>query len=182
MSQKQGLSGGKSLTSGGTWDPRMDAQKNEREKTEKSYMIGYFSATKPISTKKGDFTMHDFELIEVGDESHLSDSDTSVGDTIGVWGTGVLNDLISKNCVPGVAYGIQWTGSKKSEAGRDYATWDIFDMSEKFPSKRMAASGSIPQGSSFENESSVNTGVSNRVEPSSVKESVNEADDDDLPF
>lgn len=115
--------------SGATWNPcttgsKKDGTLKDLELTDKSYIIGYFTGSKHDAGKSGEKTIHKIKLGEVGDPAHVN-GDFSDGDELTIWGTMVLDDLMSK-VNPGAWIKISWTGKKTSKrSGSTYHGWDV---------------------------------------------------------
>ncbi len=92
-----------------------------------SYLIGWYLGTRVIDTGNNQTSnMHEIQVKEVGDETHISGEFEANG-RVDVWGSAVLDDLISKKVTPGQCILITWEGLKQSQkaGGNDYHGWDV---------------------------------------------------------
>ncbi|MFN5417673.1 MAG: hypothetical protein ACK5B9_11500 [Flavobacteriia bacterium] len=113
------------------WDPctmkNADGETIPREKTDKSFMIGYYLGMEVRTGKNAkEFTVHNFKLKAVGDKSHLSE-EVKEGDNISCWGKTQLDELLVKNVAVGTLCKIQWDGkiASKANPGQKYHTFTV---------------------------------------------------------
>jgi hypothetical protein len=153
------------------WEPKQKGSTKEKnlealKSGKTSYIVGYYLETMHDQGKDGNSMIHKIKLVKVGDVKHLS-GEAEEGDTVSIWGTGVLNDRMIKNVTPGECILIKWEGKVKSKAGREYHSWDIM----KDPNAEVISVGeqfSKPEGS---------------PEPAvTATEASGNSEEDDLPF
>ncbi len=155
------------------WEPKQTGNKKDGnltplKATDNSYLIGYYLESRENIGKEKNSTMHILQLESCGSKNALPE-DIKKEDKVGVWGTGVLNDMITNNVSPGQFIKITWLGKQtpKNQGGNEYHGWDV-GVSEKREPINLGGSIEIPAKN-----------VSTESKPEVAG---NQDDSDDLPF
>lgn len=161
------------------WNPKSTGSKKEGSFKElkagdDSYVIGYYLGTK-TGVGKHNSNVHQLQLKEVGNDSHLS-GPAAEGSKIDVWGSGVLDTMITENVNPGELIMITWKGltKPKKEGGATYHGWDV-GVNRNVEPLNSTIPNMIPESGSIDSEDRVKSNAN-------VEVSSSEEDDDDLPF
>ena len=117
-------------TVGPLWETRATGSKKNNNLVDKpctpqSYVDGYYLESKDVVISGDTSTLHTFKFVACGNEADLTEP---IGDDgkVNIWGSGVMNDLITKNLQPGQLCRIQWLGKKVSKSsGRNYHDFDL---------------------------------------------------------
>jgi hypothetical protein len=165
-----GLEGFESVKSAGaTWEPKQTGSEKNKDfvkltPSEASWISGvYLGARTDIG--KNNSTIHEIRMENVGDQAHVV-GEMSPDNKVTVWGTGLLDKLISENVTPGQTIAIKWLGIQTPKTGtKPYHGWDVLV-------KAGVEAERIPGLEAPKDESK---GLAAAVD-------INEADDDDLPF
>lgn len=125
-------------TAGPIWEPKQTGSKKggdlkAREPGDDSYIDGYYLGPKVIQGPNGDSTLHVMKMENVANDS-LINGDLDDKKEVNIWGTGVLDDLLSK-ITPGSMVRVQWLGKKqpKRQGGNEYHDWDVLIDNEVEP-------------------------------------------------
>jgi hypothetical protein len=105
-----------------------DGETIPREKTDKSFMVGYYLGMEIRTGKNSkEFTIHNFKLKTVGDTEHLSEAVEPGGD-VSCWGKTTLDEMLTKNVPIGTLCKIVWEGkvASKANAGQKYHVFKVF--------------------------------------------------------
>jgi hypothetical protein len=168
-------------TSGGPiWNPVKKGKGAEEVifgVNDKSFMVGWYLGTRH-GVGKHESQVHEFKVKQVGNEDHIHGEATDSG-KVSVWGSGVLDDEISKNGIQvGQCVAVQYLGIPN---GKKYHNWKLLvptDMT-KYPPLSMSEIGSVATPVQSDQQAAKQDQQS-EVPVSAA--SVMEADDDDLPF
>ena len=117
-------------TTGPLWETRATGSKKagtlaDKPCTPQSYLDGYYLESKDVMIADKPSTLHTFKFVACGKDEDLSEPIGEDG-KVSVWGSGVLNDLITKNVQPGQLCRVQWLGKKISkQSGNPYHDFDL---------------------------------------------------------
>lgn len=117
-------------TTGPLWETRATGSKKagtlaDKPCTPQSFLDAYYMESKEVVIDNKTSLLHAFKFSACGNEADLTEPIGEDG-KVSVWGSGVLNDLISKNVQPGQLCRIQWLGKKISKAsGNPYHDFDL---------------------------------------------------------
>ena len=159
--------------SGPIWEPKQTGNKKDDtlkalKAGDTSWIVGYFLGTETINGQNGDSNVHKLKMDSVGDEKHII-GDLEDSKEVSIWGTGVLDDQMSK-IKPGQFICVEWKGKVKPKKGSNpYHTWDVGVNHAVEPLSVGNQAVSNPAPAVEENEAAA-----------SVAD--NGGDDDDMPF
>lgn len=187
MSEKRGLNGFVDTNQGAIWEPKQTGSKKnkdyqELQPTDASYVIGYYLGSKQVETSGGKTSLlHTLRVIEVGDDNHVNGE--MINNEVGIWGSGVLDSAIAKNIAVGQAVAIVWEGKEMNpkQGTNPYHKWKVMHNPSIEPLKMSAMNLDAPVKSS-EGVPAGAPAQQNTPEPVAQKVSVDDEDDDDLPF
>lgn len=121
----------KSVKSAGPmWEPKQTGRKIDNSlqplnATDKSFIDGYYLGARTNMGQEQNSTLHSMRVKNVGDKNHIIGDPNENNGEVSIWGTGVLDDLLSK-IRPGQYIRICWLGKSKSKnGGREYHDWDV---------------------------------------------------------
>ena len=160
------------------WNPRQTGSKKggdykELVADDKSWAMGYYLGCK-TGIGANNATIHTIKMTGVGSKAHISGDVDPVACKVDLWGSGVLDDKIANNIVPGQMIRIVWQGLQqpKKAGGNTYHGWDLQVSNKVEP---IAVAGNVPTTPPSTNPMS--EGAEAPVA------SASDADDDsDLPF
>jgi hypothetical protein len=120
-----------------TWNPTKGVKKYEpSDGREDAYIMGYYLGSKEIDIPGNDkpSVLHTLKLDKVGNASDLN-KEANEGDSVGFWGTAILNDEVNKNVSPGQMIMVKWNGKAEHSKKKDtyYHLWDLFVNTEVEP-------------------------------------------------
>jgi len=113
---------------GPIWECKQTGKKKDNtlkalKADDKSWIIGYYLGSEEVSTKNGTSTVHKLKMTKVGDDSHII-GDRDESNEVTIWGTGVLNDQLSKIGI-GQLCKVVWEGLQTPKQGSNqYHGWD----------------------------------------------------------
>lgn len=107
------------------WNPcsfKEDGETRYKKANENSFLVGYYLGMKMVKNKEQkDVILHEFQLDEVGQESDIEIKGEAAaptkGSPISVWGRTQLDDILTKNVVPGQLVMLQYEGRKATKDG-----------------------------------------------------------------
>ena len=149
-------------------------------------MDGYYLGSQHDAGPKNESIIHKIKMNDpsgAGDPAHINGSVEDSNNEVSIWGTGVLNDLMSK-IKPGQYVRVQWLGKRdpKNPEGNQYHDWDILVDPEVEPLAMDAgfkASAPAPAPATAEQEAAPETTEEGTPAPAADG---GDDDDDDLPF
>jgi len=113
------------------WEPKVSGTKKEgnqveKQPNDKSYIQGYYLGTKEVTVNNKTFNIHEIKMTAVGNEADLT-GELDESKKVSVWGTGVLDKVISENVQYGQMIQIKWEGKKapKTPGGNNYHDWTV---------------------------------------------------------
>ena len=106
--------------SGPIWECKQTGSKKEDnlkqlKAGDDSWIVGYFLGTETINGQNGDSNVHKLKMDSVGNEDHII-GDLGENKEVSIWGTGVLDDAMSK-IKPGQFICVEWKGKQKPKKG-----------------------------------------------------------------
>ena len=154
-----------------------DGESIPLERTEKSFVIGYYLGADHIQGKEKEIRIHKLVFEECGDPIHLSEP-VEKGGEIMLWGAAALDDKLIKNVPIGVLVRVEWLGkvASKGGSGRRYHDFDVQIDKDRV----LTSSASAPQQSAPNNAAqSAPATMGATASPANM---LDKGDDDDLPF
>jgi hypothetical protein len=134
---------------GVTWNPcsfKEDGETRYKKANENSFLVGYYLGMKMVKNKEQkDVILHEFQLDEVGQESDIEIKGEAAaptkGSPISVWGRTQLDDILTKNVVPGQLVMLQYEGRKATKDGsRKFHSFVV----KVHPTKRLEVEATEP--------------------------------------
>lgn len=161
-----------------------DGESIPLERTEKSYVIGFYLGADHIQGKEKEIRIHKFQFEECGNPAHLSEP-VEKGGEIMLWGAAALDDKLIKNVPVGVLVRVEWLGkvASKSAAGRRYHDFDVqIDKDRVLTSSSTSAPMQQSSPANAAQGAPAETAPATMGATASPANMMDKGDDDDLPF